>query len=144
MDVSARPTTAPEPGTAKDMEYLWSPAGATGGNRSQMRRARKPLKQADPQPAATHGNRFGAHRKEGSTVRVRQRALQKRRTSALLCSHRPALDPACGGYGAVYGALKSKTLAVARRGSRRHLPARRMSRLQLDAHDCFRTGLSVA
>jgi len=25
----------------------------------------KPLKQADPQPVATHGNRFGAHGKEG-------------------------------------------------------------------------------
>jgi hypothetical protein len=30
-----------------------------------MGRARKPLKQADPQPAATHGNRFAAHGKEG-------------------------------------------------------------------------------
>jgi hypothetical protein len=28
------------------MEHLWSPAGATGGNRWQMGRARKPLKQA--------------------------------------------------------------------------------------------------
>jgi hypothetical protein len=26
---------------------------------------RKPLKQADPQPVATHGNGFGAHGKEG-------------------------------------------------------------------------------
>jgi hypothetical protein len=25
----------------------------------------KPLKQADPQPVATHGNGFGAHGKEG-------------------------------------------------------------------------------
>jgi hypothetical protein len=25
----------------------------------------KPLKQPDPQPVATHGNRFGAHGKEG-------------------------------------------------------------------------------
>jgi hypothetical protein len=39
------------------MDHLWSPAGATGGNRWQIRRARKPLKQADPQPVATHGNR---------------------------------------------------------------------------------------
>ena len=30
-----------------------------------MGRARKRLKQADPQPVATHGNRFGAHGKEG-------------------------------------------------------------------------------
>src|SRR5438309_11557491 len=59
------------------MEHLWSPAGATGGNRWQIGRARKPLKQADRQPVATHGNRFAAHGKEGSTVRVRQRASQK-------------------------------------------------------------------
>jgi hypothetical protein len=47
------------------MERLWSPAGATGDNRWQMGRARKPLKQADPQPVATHGNRFAAMAKEG-------------------------------------------------------------------------------
>jgi hypothetical protein len=47
------------------MERLWSLAGATGGNRSQMGRPRKRLKQADRQPVATHGNRFGAHGKEG-------------------------------------------------------------------------------
>jgi hypothetical protein len=47
------------------MEHLWSRADATGGNRWQMGRPRKPLKQADPQPVATHGNRFGAHGKEG-------------------------------------------------------------------------------
>jgi hypothetical protein len=47
------------------MEHLWSPARATGGNRWQMERARKPLKHADPQPVATHGNRFAAHGKEG-------------------------------------------------------------------------------
>src|SRR5712691_848763 len=62
---------------ANGMEHLWSPAGATGGNRWQMGRDRKPLKQADPQPVATHGNRFAAHGKEGSTVRVRQRASRK-------------------------------------------------------------------
>ena len=47
------------------MEHLWSPAGATGGNRRRMGRAQKPLKQADPQPVATHGNRFASHGKEG-------------------------------------------------------------------------------
>ena len=47
------------------MEHLWSPAGATGGNRWRMGRPRKPLKQADPQPVATHRNRSGAHGKEG-------------------------------------------------------------------------------
>ncbi len=47
------------------MEHLWSRAGATAGNQSQMQESRKPLKQADPQPVATHGNRFPAHGKEG-------------------------------------------------------------------------------
>jgi hypothetical protein len=47
------------------MEHLWSQAGATGGNWSQMRPPHKRLKQADRQPMATHGNRFGAHGKEG-------------------------------------------------------------------------------
>src|SRR6266576_7292576 len=47
------------------MEHLRSPAGATVGNRWQMGRARKPLKRADPQLVATHGNGFGAHGKEG-------------------------------------------------------------------------------
>jgi hypothetical protein len=50
---------------SRGMERLWSLAGATGGNRSQMRTRRKRLKQADRQPVATHGNRFGAHGKEG-------------------------------------------------------------------------------
>jgi hypothetical protein len=45
---------------------------ATGGKWDALE---KPLKQADPQLLATHGNRFAAHGKEGSPVRVRKRAL---------------------------------------------------------------------
>jgi hypothetical protein len=47
------------------MEHLWSQAGATSGNRWQMQRPRKWLKQVDRQPVATHRNGFGAHGKEG-------------------------------------------------------------------------------
>src|SRR5258706_23371 len=47
------------------MEAFLSPAGGNGGNRGEMGRPRKPLKQADPQPVATHGKRFAAHGKEG-------------------------------------------------------------------------------
>src|SRR5258708_29457727 len=47
------------------MEHLWSRAGATGGNRSQIEGPRKRLKQADRQPVATSGNGSGAHGKEG-------------------------------------------------------------------------------
>ena len=56
------------------MERLWSPAVATGGNRWQIERPRKRLKQAktvadgcDQLPGPQNG-------KEGSTIRVRQRA----------------------------------------------------------------------
>jgi hypothetical protein len=41
------------------------PSGPTGGKRWQMGRARKPLKRADRQSVATHGNDFGVHGKEG-------------------------------------------------------------------------------
>src|SRR4051794_29834904 len=47
------------------MENLWSPAGATGGNRPQVAVPRKRLKRADRQPVATDRNRFGEHGKEG-------------------------------------------------------------------------------
>jgi len=47
------------------MERLWNQAGATTGNQSQIAPLRKRLKQADRQPAATHGNRFAAYGKEG-------------------------------------------------------------------------------
>ena len=41
--------------------------------RWQMGRARKQLKQADPQGVATHGHRFAAHGKEGIDDAKRQR-----------------------------------------------------------------------
>jgi hypothetical protein len=50
--------------------------------------------------------------RRGSTVRVRQRALQKRRTSALFCSARLAPGRTCDGHGAVYGAFRFEGLAV--------------------------------
>src|SRR5919201_5542590 len=50
--------------------------------------------------------------RRGSTVRVRQRALQKRRTSALSRSGRLAPRPTCDGYGAVYGAFASTTWSL--------------------------------
>jgi hypothetical protein len=47
------------------MERLWSQAGATGGNRSQIGPSQKRSKYADRQPVPAHCNRFGAHGKEG-------------------------------------------------------------------------------
>jgi hypothetical protein len=52
--------------------------------------------------------------RRGSTVRVRQRALQKRRKSPLSRSRRLALPRTYAGYGAVYGAFASPTRLVAR------------------------------
>jgi hypothetical protein len=60
-----------EPG----MERLWSRGGATGGNRSQMGKPRKRLEQAKTVAVGCDRLPIGAH-KEGSTVRVRQRASQ--------------------------------------------------------------------
>jgi hypothetical protein len=46
--------------------------------------------------------------RRGSTVRVRQRALQKRRKTALSQSKQLARAPVCCRYGAVYGAFRSR------------------------------------
>jgi hypothetical protein len=79
---------------------------ATGGKwNTPENRSNKPIRNRW-QPTATVSERMV---RRGSTVRVRQRALQKRRTSAPLRSERLALDPACGGYGVVYGAFALRT-----------------------------------
>jgi hypothetical protein len=65
------------------MEHLWSRAEATGGKRAQIEWPQERLEQA--KTVATDCGRLpiGAHGKGGSTVRVRQRALQKSRKSGL-------------------------------------------------------------
>jgi hypothetical protein len=50
--------------------------------------------------------------RRGSTVRVRQRALQKPRKAGLLLSCSLARSTACGGYGALYGAFRSRSVSV--------------------------------
>src|SRR5919106_1794845 len=50
--------------------------------------------------------------RRGSTVRVRQRALQKRRKPAPSRSDRLAPRRTCSGYGAVYGAFAFRTPAA--------------------------------
>src|SRR6266568_9067999 len=47
--------------------------------------------------------------RRGSTVRVRQRALQKPRITALFVSDRVADSRTWARYGALYGAFRSKT-----------------------------------
>jgi len=67
------------------------------------------------QPTATVSQRMV---RRGSTVRVRQRALKKRRTFGTCRSDRVAGLAAGGGYGAVYGALGVQNAAAgARRAS---------------------------
>jgi hypothetical protein len=57
--------------------------------------------------------------RRGSTVRVRQRALQKPRKSRLSPSAELARAPVCGGYGALYGAFSSETAS----GKRQNWPS---------------------
>ena len=57
------------------------------------------------------------HGKEGSTVRVRQRALQRPRKTGLLLSGPLARSTTCGRYGALYGASRSRSISV--RGEKR-------------------------
>jgi len=54
----------------------------------------KPLKQADPQPVATHGNRFGAHGKEGGRRFESVKGLCKRPANGLFCA-RASADCRC-------------------------------------------------
>src|SRR5947207_15622896 len=52
--------------------------------------------------------------RRGSTVRVRQRALQKACTATAYRAEPLAPSSTCGGYGALYGAFRSKTSSAAR------------------------------
>jgi hypothetical protein len=47
------------------MEHLWSPAGATGGNRWQTQQPQEPLEQAESVATACHPLPGKAHGKEG-------------------------------------------------------------------------------
>jgi hypothetical protein len=53
--------------TTAGMEPLWSQAGATGGNRSQMAPLRKRLKQANRQPVDAKEGVRGSSPREGFT-----------------------------------------------------------------------------
>jgi hypothetical protein len=102
-------------------ERRWSIYGAertqptaTGGTPIDPdNRSNKPIRSRWQPTATTHNLMV----RRGSTVRVRQRALQKRRTSALSRSGRLALCRTCGGYGADYGALTLRRRTFARFGS---------------------------
>src|SRR5712691_2393381 len=91
------------------MERLWKNAGATGRKRSERFKPRNgSTSQISFPPAATACPQNRMVRR-GSTVRVRQNALQKSRKTALFVSDLLAQSPACARYGAVYGAFRSRT-----------------------------------
>ena len=100
------------------MEPLWSPVVATGGNQLQIGRSSKPQKQA--KSVATGCRRLPREVMvtRGSTVRVRQRALQKPRKSALSLSGRLAGCRTWVRYGALYRAFRSKRGSQAARHRR--------------------------
>ena len=87
-----------------------SPAGATSGNQWQMRHPRKRLKQADPQPVATHGNvsERMVRRVDGSS----QRAC-KTPAHGIFRSGRLVLRRNVRWYGSRYGAFASRKLLPA-------------------------------
>ena len=60
------------------MEPLWSPVVATGGNQLQIGRTRNRKSKRNPLPPAATGCLGKYMVRRGSTVRVRQRASQKR------------------------------------------------------------------
>src|SRR5919108_2936934 len=93
------------------MEPLWSPLVATGGKRWQIAQPRKRRNYAKTVAMGCDRLRKAAHGKEGSTVRVRQRACTKALQSGAFVSRELARSPACDRYGALYGALKFRTRA---------------------------------
>jgi hypothetical protein len=93
------------------MEHLWSRAVATGGNRWQMERPRKWLRQANSVAVGCDRLPRERHGKEGVDGSSRQRASAKAPQSAAFCLARTCRSPACGGYGALYGALRFRTRA---------------------------------
>src|SRR5262249_35668092 len=105
------------------MKPLWSPVVANAGSRSQIRMGQERPKQAKPLPWVATACRLERMVRRGSTVRVRQRALQKPRKPGLLLSGPLARSTACGGYGALYGAFRSRDVSV--RGENRTLRHKR-------------------
>ena len=84
---------------------------ASGGKSSDRGSGRN---KPNPLPPAATGCGAKCMVRRGSTVRVRQRALQKACTAAAYRAEPLAPRSTCGGYGALYGAFRSKTSSAAR------------------------------
>jgi hypothetical protein len=95
---------ADEPGRARRV----APRSHGHANATKRDYARRLLTSATTRDPAWVGPLLTIVRR-GSTVRVRQRALQKPRTPVLSVSDRFADHRTWGRYGALYGAFRSKT-----------------------------------
>jgi hypothetical protein len=90
----------------------WAQPVATGG-KSQRRETAEASQEPLPWVATGCGRKPMVRR--GSPVRVRKRALQKSRKSALFVWRELARSPACSAYGALYGAFRFRAHAPKRR-----------------------------
>jgi hypothetical protein len=82
---------------ASSMERLWSIASLAGASRGKSSRVENGMNKPNSLPLVATSCRGNGMVRRGSTVRVRQRALQERRASALFCSDRRAPGRTCGG-----------------------------------------------
>src|SRR6266550_4354997 len=116
----SRTESTTEPGVAARPMFAvgWSLYGApwlqlvaiSGKSDGRGRAENKPK----PLPFVATGCREKYMVRRGSTVRVRQGALQKACTAAAYRAEPLAPSSTCGGYGALYGAFRSKTSSAAR------------------------------
>jgi hypothetical protein len=91
-----------------------APRGGSGSFKARGERAEKPARLQGKRATkrlsqVTKPQGESSMVRRGSTVRVRQRALQNPRKSQLFLSARLARSPVCGGYGAGYGAFRLRT-----------------------------------
>ena len=135
------------------MEPLWSPVVATGSSHRQIDCVQTRRNEPNPLPPAATGWVRRSMVRRGSPVRVRKRALQKLRMSALFRSGGLAPRRTCGGYGASDGAFSSTRApqhrqdgaptTSPRRDRRRAIDAQRLSHLGGGKRSFASSGLSA-
>jgi hypothetical protein len=111
-----------ELGSLVGMEHLWSRADATSRDEWKVDSSRKRFGYAETVAAACHRSQTTRDGKEGVDGSSPSEGLQNPAYGNFR-SGRLALDPACGGYGAVYGAFKHGSQPPLRPFDRRPGPA---------------------
>jgi hypothetical protein len=105
-------TTTPH---ANEVRTSARPRASTRGSFFGVGSLRFAARSWSPRPGRARASRVWPRMvRRGSTVRVRQRALAKAPQPGLLLSGPLARSTACGGYGAPYGALSSRSVSVRR------------------------------